>query len=44
MQYLGHSDIQVTINIYTDLEQYYTFDLPKSFKDKLNTVYKVKVA
>ena len=44
MQYLGHSDIQVTINIYTDLEQYYTFDLPNSFRRKLEYEYKVRVA
>lgn len=44
MQYLGHSNIQMTINVYTDLEQYYKFELPESFKQKLETEYKVRTA
>lgn len=44
MQYLGHSNIQVTINTYTDLEQYYKFELPESFRQKLETEYKVRTA
>lgn len=44
MQYLGHSNVQMTINIYTDLEQYYKFELPESFKQKLENEYKVRTA
>lgn len=44
MQYLGHSNVQMTINVYTDLEQYYKFELPESFKQKLQHEYKVRTA
>lgn len=43
MQYLGHSNIQTTVNIYTDLQQY-RFDLDDEFKKKLETEYKVRTA
>ncbi len=44
MQYLGHSDIQTTINIYTDLKTFNRASLEQSFKDKLKTDYKVRTA
>lgn len=44
MQYMGHTQIQTTIGIYTDTENYYSFDLSNDFKEKLETVYHVKTA
>lgn len=41
-QYLGHSDVQTTINIYTDLENNSLLDISNSYKTKLNTEYKIK--
>lgn len=43
-QYLGHSNIQITIDIYTDLENFYKFNLPDDFKQKLENEYKLLVA
>lgn len=43
-QYLGHSDIQTTINIYTDLEHNSKINLSKSYKLKLKNEYKIKTA
>ena len=43
-QYLGHSDIQTTINIYTDLEHNSKINLSKSYKSKLKKEYKIKTA
>lgn len=40
-QYLGHADIQTTVNIYTDLEHNYLFNLSDSYKEKLDTIYKI---
>lgn len=40
-QYLGHADIQTTVNIYTDMEHNYVFNLSPSYKQKLDTVYKI---
>lgn len=40
-QYLGHADIQTTVNIYTDLEHNYLFNLSNSYKEKLDTIYKI---
>ncbi|MCI9642254.1 MAG: site-specific integrase [Eubacterium sp.] len=43
-QYLGHSDIQTTINIYTDLENNSKISLSDSYKKKLKREYKIKTA
>lgn len=43
-QYLGHSDIQTTINIYTDLENNSLLDISDSYKVLLNSEYKIKTA
>lgn len=43
-QYLGHSDIQTTINIYTDLENNSLLDISDSYKVLLNNEYKIKTA
>lgn len=43
-QYLGHSDIQTTINIYTDLENNSKISLSDSYKKKLKKEYKIKTA
>ncbi len=40
-QYLGHADIQTTVNIYTDMEHNYVFNLSPSYRQKLDTVYKI---
>lgn len=44
MQYLGHSDIQTTVNIYTDLKGFNRAGLEQSFKEKLQREYKVRTA
>ena len=41
MEYLGHSDIQMTMNVYTDAKGYCRARLPEDIKQKLMTVYKV---
>lgn len=43
-QYLGHSDIQTTINIYTDLEHNSKISLSDSYKLKLKSNYKIATA
>ena len=43
-QYLGHSDIQTTINIYPDLENNSKISLSDSYKKKLKKEYKIKTA
>lgn len=43
MQLLGHSSIEMTVDIYTDLK-YYPFDLSETFKEQLQTAYKVRTA
>lgn len=40
-QYLGHSDIQTTVNIYTDLENNNRFTLSDTYKTKLQQGYKI---
>jgi len=40
-QYLGHSDIQTTVNIYTDLENNNRFALSDTYKSKLQQDYKI---
>lgn len=42
-QYLGHADIQTTINIYTDLENFSRFALSEDYKKKLSADFNVKV-
>lgn len=44
MQYLGHKNVQVTIDIYTDLKSFNRASLEQSFKDKLQGEYKVRTA
>ena len=41
-QYLGHSDIKTTINIYTDLDNNSFLDITNSYKKALNSNYKIK--
>lgn len=43
-QYLGHSDIQTTVNIYTDLENNNRFALSDTYKTKLQQDYKIATA
>lgn len=43
-QYLGHSDIQTTVNIYTDLENNNRFTLSDTYKNKLQQEYKITIA
>lgn len=43
MQLLGHSTIEMTIDIYTDLK-YYPFDISDTFREELQTIYKVRTA
>lgn len=43
MQLLGHSSIEMTVDIYTDLK-YYPFDISETFKEQLQTIYKVRIA
>lgn len=43
-QYLGHADVRTTINIYTDLENFYRFNLSAAFKKKLEDEYKLMIA
>lgn len=40
-QYLGHSDIQTTVNIYTDLENNNRSALSETYKTKLQQGYKI---
>lgn len=40
-QYLGHSDIQTTINIYTDLKNNSLLNITDSYKKSLNNEYKI---
>lgn len=42
-QYLGHSDIQTTINIYTDLKNNSLLSIPESYRVLLNNEYKIKI-
>lgn len=43
-QYLGHSDIQTTVNIYTDLKNNNRFTLSDTYKAKLQQGYKIASA
>lgn len=43
-QYLGHSDIQTTVNIYTDLKNNSRFTLSDTYKAKLQQGYKIASA
>lgn len=43
MRLLGHSNIQVTINTYTDLKKY-PYELPVEFKEKLLSDFRVPVS
>lgn len=43
-QYLGHSDVQTTINIYTDLSNNSLLSITDSYKSKLDNEYKIKLA
>lgn len=43
MQLLGHSDIEMTANTYTDLAQS-PFDFSETFKEQLRTIYKIQIA
>lgn len=43
-QYLGHADIQTTINIYTDCQNFYKFNLSETMKQKLDGNYKLMTA
>ncbi len=40
-QYLGHSNIQVTIDIYTDLKNNNRINLTEKYKKKLNNEYRI---
>lgn len=42
-QYLGHADIQTTVNIYTDLGNNSLLSITDSYKKRLNGDYKIKV-
>lgn len=39
--YMGHSDIKVTLDVYTDAKEYCRARLPDDMKQKLMTIYKV---
>lgn len=41
-QYLGHADVQTTINIYTDLTNYSLLTIDENYKRALEESYKVK--
>lgn len=41
MQYMGHSTYQVTLNIYTDTEQYCRFDIEPDLKERLKTDFHI---
>ena len=43
MQLLGHSSIEMTADIYTDLK-FAPFDISDTFKEELQTIYKVRIA
>lgn len=43
-QYLGHSDIQTTVNIYTDLKNNNRLALSDTYKNKLQQEYKITSA
>lgn len=43
MQLLGHASIEMTADIYTDLK-YAPFDISDTFREELQTIYKVKIA
>lgn len=43
-QYLGHADIQTTVNIYTDLKNNDFLKVTDSYKMKLNSEYRIVVA
>ena len=43
-QYLGHADVQTTIDIYTDLENNNRITLSDTYKKKLQSEYKINVA
>ena len=44
MQYMGHADIQTTINIYTDLKGFNKLTVSDDYKLKLKTEYKIMSA
>lgn len=41
MQYMGHSTFQVTMDIYTDTEQYCRFDIEPDLADRLKTDFRI---
>ncbi len=41
MQCMGHSSIQVTMDIYTDLQNYYKFGLSETLRDKMEFEYRI---
>jgi integrase len=41
MQYMGHATFQVTMDIYTDTEQYCRFDIEPDLADRLKTDFKI---
>ena len=41
MQYMGHATFQVTMDIYTDTEQYCRFDLDPALAERLKTDFKI---
>lgn len=43
-QYLGHENISVTMDIYTDTKNNYRFDLTDTYQERLATDYKVRVS
>ena len=44
MQILGHSDVQTTINIYTDFKNLKKDNLSKKYKEHLLSDYAIKTA
>ncbi len=42
-QFLGHADIETTVNIYTDLQNFNKAELSESYKTRLETDYKIPV-
>lgn len=41
MQCMGHSNIQVTINIYTDTQNFYKFGMSDSLREKMEVDYRI---
>lgn len=41
-QYMGHADIQTTVNIYTDLNTFNINNISPNYKKKIDTIYKIR--